>query len=101
MIEIDKKLNDIINTRFNFQDAVLNLQTNHNKLHNKLYSLLIEIDKWMVSSQIYMQELKQSIDKLEVIKENNPYGGITKTPLNQHYYDSFILVEKHNKQNGA
>ena len=101
MCEIDKKLQEVRARRIMFMSDLNTLECDHHKLYKKLIPIFDEINQWMYGAENYMNELKQSISMLEVIKENNQYVGIAKTPLNQNYYDNFILVEKHNKQNGA
>ena len=99
MSKYDKKLQEVRARRIMFMSDLNTLECNHPKIYKKLSPLFNDICLWMSYAQEYMDELKQSIEKLEERKVNNQNGVNTKTPLNQHYYDNFILAEKHNNQN--
>ena len=99
MNEFDKKLQNVIAKRIMFMSDLNTLECDHHKLYKKLMPLFDDINQWMSVAENYINELKQSIEKLENRKVDNQNGVNTKTPLNQHYYDNFLLAEKHNNQN--
>ena len=73
MIEFDKLLAEMKDKRFMLNNNVNRLSAENPKLYKKISHLFEDIIYWMESSEIYIDNLKKSIDTLEVKKENNAY----------------------------
>ena len=93
MNEIDKKLLNVTEKRIMFISHINTLECDHHKLYKKLMPIFDEINQWMSSIENYMNELKESIDKLENRKVYTPYI-ITPSNLN----NPFIKNELSEKQ---
>ena len=73
MIEFDKLLAEITDARYTLNNNVKRLAGDNPKLFKKISHLFENISDWMESTEIYIDNLKKSIDTLEAKKANDSY----------------------------
>ena len=97
MSEYDKRLNTLNDKRAEFGLRVNVLANEHKRIYKKLSSIFFSIDDWMLESQNYMNELKQSIENIENSKLNKPYGGTANDITNSLCKQSDICQEDNSR----